>query len=422
MRVPREQRWRRENSIDTILEDFEFTEKKEFAAAYRQGYHRTDKMGRPIYIEKLEGVSYERLIAISSEERVMKKTIQEYEKLMKIKFPACSLMAGRHIDQSFSILDVGGIKIKDFNKDLRRMLKNLLGLASDNYPEVRPTRTRPPAPGGGRSPPPHPSRAAVSRARAPSARSRARQTMGKMFIINAPTIFTIIWTFVKRVVDPRTVAKIDVMGTNYLPKLLMYIDAENLPVQFGGLDTTPWPEAEPGPWDVYVKDAHVHGNNIRHLFRDDADTEDRVKPRMFSDAPPPAEPRPEKPAALSGIAEGEEPAAAAKEEAADGGDSLLARIGLLEQECARYKALLLSSPRDFKGQHPPGSILGRLEVLEQAMVEIRTAQRVATGEAPQTPRQPSPRHQAGGDAGAGAAGAAAAAAGEEHARCHCAVQ
>ena len=81
---------------------------------YRQGYHRTDKMGRPIYIEKLEGVSYERLIAISSEERVMKKTIQEYEKLMKVKFPACSLMAGRHIDQSFSILDVGGIKIKDF--------------------------------------------------------------------------------------------------------------------------------------------------------------------------------------------------------------------------------------------------------------------------------------------------------------------
>lgn len=173
------QQWRTENNIDSILEDFDFTERKEFGAVYRQGYHRTDKMGRPIYIEKLEGVSYERLIAISSEERVMKKTIQEYEKLMKVKFPACSLMAGRHIDQSFSILDVGGIKIKDFNKDLRRMLKNLLGLASDNYPE----------------------------------------TMGKMFIINAPTIFTIIWTFIKRVVDPRTVAKIDVMGANYLPKV-----------------------------------------------------------------------------------------------------------------------------------------------------------------------------------------------------------
>ena len=133
----RVQKWREENKVDSLLEEFEFTEQEEFGQIYRQGYHRTDKMGRPIYIEKLEGVSYERLIAITTEDRVMKKAIQEYEKLMKVKFPACSVMAGRHIDQSFSILDVGGIKIKDFNKDLRRMLKNLLGLASDNYPEVR---------------------------------------------------------------------------------------------------------------------------------------------------------------------------------------------------------------------------------------------------------------------------------------------
>ena len=103
-----------------------------------------------------------------------------------------------------------------------------------------------------------------------------RQTMGKMFIINAPTIFTIIWSFVKRVVDPRTVAKIDVVGSNYLPKLLMYVDAENLPVQFGGLDTTPWPGVEPGPWDVY------RSNNIRHLFTDESDLDDRVMPKKYS--------------------------------------------------------------------------------------------------------------------------------------------
>ena len=57
-------------------------------------------------------------------------------------------------------------------------------------------------------------------------------------------------------------------------------------------------------------------------------------------------------------------------------NTILGRVGLLEQECSQYKTLLLSSPKDFKSQHPPGSILGRLDVLEQSMVEIKTAQKL----------------------------------------------
>ena len=211
----------------------------------------------------------------------------------------------------------------------------------------------------------------------------------------------------------------------------MYVDAENLPVQFGGLDTTPWPEAEPGPWDVYVKDAHVHGNNIRHLFRDDADIdEDRVKPRMFSDTPEPKQSPTTIGAATDKSDDGTDvafmatpPSPTAVPEAADGGDSLLSRIGLLEIECSRYKALLLSSPREFNGQHPPGSVLGRLEVLEQAMVEIKTAQKVAMDrggdptQASQTPRQ----QQADAN-GFGDIDAADDVADTKQAHCYCALQ
>ena len=231
------------------------------------------------------------------------------------------------------------------------------------------------------------------------------QTMGKMFIINAPTIFTIIWSFVKRVVDPRTVAKIDVVGSNYLPKLLMYVDAENLPVQFGGLDTTPWPGVEPGPWDVY------RSNNIRHLFTDDGE-DDRVMPKKYSVAAADQE----SPISYGDAAASAAPAAAAVAEeiaefvgarggfqspepsmpkmynAADAADAvpspvvspsatdtdtesaMLARVGLLEADAVRYKTLLLT-PTDVKVPDlAHAATLGeRIETLEQAMAELKKA-------------------------------------------------
>ena len=236
--------------------------------------------------------------------------------------------------------------------------------------------------------------------------------MGKMFIINAPTIFTIIWSFVKRVVDPRTVAKIDVVGSNYLPKLLMYVDAENLPVQFGGLDTVPWPGVEPGPWDVYVKNAHVHGNNIRHLFTDESDLDDRVMPKKYSVAPtdqdyPLANGDAAAPAAAvaeeiaefvgaRGAFQSPEPplpkiyeAAAAAAHAVpnpvvsppaidnDVESAMLARVGLLEADAVKYKARLLTpkTPPDVKATDPAHALTltSRIETLEQAMADLKKA-------------------------------------------------
>lgn len=220
------------------------------------------------------------------------------------------------------------------------------------------------------------------------------QTMGKMFIINAPKIFTIIWSFVKRIIDPRTVSKIDVVGTNYLPKLLVYVDAENLPVQFGGLDTTPWPGVEPGPWDIYVKNAHVHGNNIRHLFTDESDMDDRVKPRQYAIDPvhdaATADEIVELVSARSarGAFQSPDPMPRAHHTAAvphpdvsppidekDG--ALLAQLDVLEADTAKYRSLLLTpSPppmQDFKTIAPPGSVLARVEALEHAMMQLKTA-------------------------------------------------
>ena len=62
------------------------------------------------------------------------------------------------------------------------------------------------------------------------------ETMNKMFIINAPKFFTATWTIIKGWIDPRTANKVEVLGSRktWEPKLLEYIDADQLPSDYGG--------------------------------------------------------------------------------------------------------------------------------------------------------------------------------------------
>lgn len=89
--------WRKEENIDTIIEDFEFPERHQVQQMYQHGYHGTDKLGRPIYIERIGLLDVPALFKITTEERMIRHFIQEYEILMKLRYPACSATAGKKI-------------------------------------------------------------------------------------------------------------------------------------------------------------------------------------------------------------------------------------------------------------------------------------------------------------------------------------
>ncbi|OWZ69926.1 hypothetical protein AYX14_04708 [Cryptococcus neoformans] len=58
--------------------------------------------------------------------------------------------------------------------------------------------------------------------------------MGHMFIINAPYLFSTVWSLIKPWLDEATVRKIHILGKSYKAELQQYISAENLPVELGG--------------------------------------------------------------------------------------------------------------------------------------------------------------------------------------------
>ncbi|KAF2290777.1 hypothetical protein GH714_015397 [Hevea brasiliensis] len=193
--------WRKEFGADTVMEDFQFNEINEVLQYYPQGHHGVDKEGRPVYIERLGQVDSTKLLQVTTMDRYVKYHVQEFERTLMSSFQLV------HLQQRNTLIK----GLKSLNKTARDLITSLQKIDGDNYPE----------------------------------------TLNRMFI-NAGSGFRMLWSTIKSFLDPKTTAKIHVLGNKYQSKLLEIIDASELPEFLGGTctcaDQGGCMRSDKGPW------------------------------------------------------------------------------------------------------------------------------------------------------------------------------
>jgi hypothetical protein len=81
------------------------------------------------------------------------------------------------------------------------------------------------------------------------------ESLGTMFIINSPMLFSSVWSLIKPFLDEVTVKKIHILGSSYKKSLLEYIDEAALPSRLGGNCSCPGgcEKSDVGPWQEVDK-------------------------------------------------------------------------------------------------------------------------------------------------------------------------
>lgn len=167
---------------------------KEIFKEYPMTWHKTDKQGRPIYIERTGQIDFQALMQKYKREDLVDWCWHTNEYTRRMSLPRASEQAGKRVDKTLNILDLSGFSSSQISKLAYSILGEFSGGAQLMYPEV----------------------------------------MGKMYIINVPFVFYVIWKIVKPWLDPRTKAKIILIKGNGVKEILEDVDEENLPSFLGG--------------------------------------------------------------------------------------------------------------------------------------------------------------------------------------------
>jgi len=95
---------------------FDYPEGPKVDQYYPQFYHKTDKDGRPVYIEQMGKLDINALYKLTTQERQLKHLVHEYELFLGDRLPACSAQTGTLVETSCTILDLYNAGISTFYK------------------------------------------------------------------------------------------------------------------------------------------------------------------------------------------------------------------------------------------------------------------------------------------------------------------
>ena len=83
-----------------------FPEKAALQAALPHGFHKHDKLGRPVYIRRIGMVDFDAFFAAATSERIIMNIIYQMEMFKYHVFPAMSRIFNTHIESNCQIFDL----------------------------------------------------------------------------------------------------------------------------------------------------------------------------------------------------------------------------------------------------------------------------------------------------------------------------
>lgn len=186
--------WFEENKV-AELGSMDMSKYNRLREIYVHGYYHTDKLGRPVYIERTKLMQTTVCFAEFKEQELIEYHIQGYERLINVIMPACSKAAGKRVEQNLTIMDFNGVNAFTlFVGKTKVFVKLAADIAQDHYPEI----------------------------------------LGDMYIINTGYLFSGLWALVKPWIDPKTQKKIVIKSGDGKKELLELVQADKLPEFLGG--------------------------------------------------------------------------------------------------------------------------------------------------------------------------------------------
>lgn len=199
---------RNTENVDTLVERYEGHPNRVLLEKYAPGaLYGVDKRGCPVYIDRIgkydaPGILQAVTLAELSEHHVYELEVAERTKV-KLGLEKNGVPFRKHI----VIEDLGGLGWSHLSSATTDLAKSIIQLDESHFPE----------------------------------------SMHKMFIINTPWIFNTVWKIIKPIVSERTVAKIEICGSDYLDKLREVMDDDQIPAEFGGSNAKPLAQGGPVP-------------------------------------------------------------------------------------------------------------------------------------------------------------------------------
>ena len=161
--------WRRLNGMDTITEDYEMPEVLQ--KYLPGGFTGFDKAGSPIWIDCLGKVDLKAIFLAARKHDMIRTRLCWIEK-MRIAMEDNNAKTGKTANGRLVIFDMDGIGSKHLWKTGLETVIEMLKLLEANYPE----------------------------------------SLKTAYVINAPTIFPIIWNIIKPFLSEASKKKTDVLG------------------------------------------------------------------------------------------------------------------------------------------------------------------------------------------------------------------